>query len=139
VDKRVERIGSLVLVLFFFYLYAWQGWSMEEYIMENNSLPITIGLIMPLWAVLAGISMNLPQFSAIRGVDWAKVILHGLPAFFLAFGPQLNFLLYTYSGINLLAGILPTTWIFFLDKLDLPMVGGIWLGIILTTSLRQEG
>lgn len=138
-DRRVEYLGSLVSIVLFFYLYAWQGWSMEDYVISNHTLPIFIGLTMPLWAVLAGISMSLPKMSSIRGIDWLRVYCHGIPAFFLAFGPQLNYLFYVHTGFNILAIILPTPWIFFLDKIDLPMVGGLWLGVSLAKSLKQEG
>lgn len=137
-DKKVEQIGCLLLILVFFYLYTWQSWSMELYIMDHYNLPVTLGLTMPLWAILAGISMNLPKFAPIKGIDWWGMLIQGVPAGFLAFGPQLNFVFLKWTGINTLAGFVPANWIFFLDKLDLPMVGGLWLGIVLSKCIEQE-
>jgi len=136
VGRKGEHLIILILVLFFLFLYTWQGWAIEEYIIQNNSLPIVLGLVAPLWAILAGLSMSMPRNISLARIDYSLLLIQGLPAFFLAFGLQLNYLLYVWTGINILAAIMPVNIIFFLDKLDLPLAGGLWLGIILTKALK---
>jgi len=75
VGRKGEHLIILILVLFFLFLYTWQGWAIEEYIIQNNSLPIVLGLVAPLWAILAGLSMSMPRNISLARIDYSLLLI----------------------------------------------------------------